>query len=480
VGLFQLRRGTDVGMTLYAALSQVETLSPEDELAGRRALSFLETFLPAVDRDQVAVLLKAALDYLDYRPLLASSGARLWRNLDKLVEDARASGMVRVRSFLDYVRTLRDVGVREGEAPARADGALRLMTIHKAKGLEFPVVVLADASRKPGGRGNPFYLMPETGLTFQVEGTDSQPLLYKLAKSIEKQADDAEELRLLYVAATRARERLIISGFLRQAQYGWSAEGWTKVFLDQCGLDARQLGEQPVRECIQLENQEQVEIWVVPDSLPEISHRVVQDEIGVDEKRVPLLEPLSVEKEDTADDDDPEHDWRATGQAYPPAAAVGSMVHAALRSWLFPGDDGLDAVLEAAAFENRLLHPRQRQEAVKKAERLLERFRTHGLWQQVAAADERLLEVPYTLARPGSRGLDTGRIDLLFRKDESWYVVDYKTDELRDEEQIREAVNQHRPQLERYRQAVCSLLHSEPVVLLCFLDAVDEVRVERI
>ncbi len=84
---------------------------------------------------------------------------------------------------LDYVRTLRDVGVREGEAPARADGALRLMTIHKAKGLEFPVVVLADASRKPGGRISPFYLKPETGLTFQVEGTDSQPLLYKTGES---------------------------------------------------------------------------------------------------------------------------------------------------------------------------------------------------------------------------------------------------------------------------------------------------------
>ena len=68
-------------------------------------------------------------------------------------------------AFLEYLAALRDVGAREGEAPAGEGGALQLMTIHKAKGLEFDLVVLADASRLSPRRAEPIYLMEEIGVS---------------------------------------------------------------------------------------------------------------------------------------------------------------------------------------------------------------------------------------------------------------------------------------------------------------------------
>lgn len=477
-GLLQLRLGAREH-SLYDSLSIVENLNPLDERARTRALEFAGTFQPRVDRDAVAVLLKGVLDWLDYRPMLASTGARLWRNLDKLVEDARTSGMVRVRSFLQYVRTLRDVGVREGEAPSRAEGAVRLMTIHKAKGLEFPIVVIADASRKAGGRSSPLYIHPQTGFVFRYDKAEVQSLLYRYARWIDAQQEKAEDLRLLYVAATRAREQLIISGFLSEQARGWNASGWTKLLLDTIGLSAEQAAEERSWREISLPNGEGVTFKVGAEH----TSKAVLTEKEPEIKRLKdgtLLESVIEEAVDTEDDEPPERDWRATGREYAPAAAVGNMVHAALRSWVFTEKDKQSELLEAAAFTEGLIEAKQRSQAVRKAERLLDRFQTIPLWGEINQAEDRYFEVPYTLPGIDNRGTDSGRIDMLFRKKNRWIVVDYKTDELRSAGDIEAAVEQYRPQMERYRRAVSELLQEDPLVKICFLDAAGEVHVEDI
>ena len=102
----------------------------------------------------VAQLLKEFLDASHYLAALRliPGGERLRRNVDKLLTDAHRSELVSVTEFLEYVAALGDVGARESEAPTEAGGAVQLMTIHKAKGLEFPVVVLADAGYTGGFR----------------------------------------------------------------------------------------------------------------------------------------------------------------------------------------------------------------------------------------------------------------------------------------------------------------------------------------
>ena len=78
------------------------------------------------------------------------------------------------------------------------------MTIHKSKGLEFPVVVLADAGKERRALSDQAYLLPEIGLALKL---DPPPMLYRLAKWQDGLQNEAESLRILYVALTRAKRK---------------------------------------------------------------------------------------------------------------------------------------------------------------------------------------------------------------------------------------------------------------------------------
>ena len=133
---------------LYGLQNDLDELNEPDRRRASFALQILETFIPLANRLPAADLLQQLVNALDYQSVLAAGKERLTRNLEKLLEDARASGLVRLRDFLDYLDSVRTVGVREGEASLESRGALQLLTIHKSKGLEFKIVVLADAARR--------------------------------------------------------------------------------------------------------------------------------------------------------------------------------------------------------------------------------------------------------------------------------------------------------------------------------------------
>ena len=93
-------------------------------------------------RTPVADLLKAFLDETDYRAALLGAGqVRATRNVSKLLADAHSSGIVGVGEFLAYIEERETAAAREGEARATAGDVVRIMSVHAAKGLEFPVVI---------------------------------------------------------------------------------------------------------------------------------------------------------------------------------------------------------------------------------------------------------------------------------------------------------------------------------------------------
>jgi ATP-dependent exoDNAse (exonuclease V) beta subunit len=157
----------------------------------------------------------------DLAILARSGGERRLANLRKLMRLAReyehAEGRD-LRGFLDFAVTQDLAEAREGEAALESDGldAVRLMTIHRAKGLEFPVVCVADLGRLGAG-GRPRLLLGHDGTAglrlAPLGGGDAVPALaYSRLAAEEDRADAEEERRLLYVAMTRARETLILSG----------------------------------------------------------------------------------------------------------------------------------------------------------------------------------------------------------------------------------------------------------------------------
>jgi ATP-dependent helicase/nuclease subunit A len=472
--LYRLRWKGLARRSIWEALNgDLEELLDHDRESAEHARQVLSSLIPLVDRLSVAELIKDLLDRTDYRAVMAAGHSRLWRNVDKLLRDAHTSRTHRVRAFLDYVQTLRDVGVREGEAPAEAEGALQLMTIHRAKGLQFEIVVLADASRISSGRAQVAYLSPEIGLTAKPDGIEASSLITKLAQWIDKRESVAEENRLLYVALTRAREKVLISGHLSEVQSGVSAGGWLKVILETLEVDVNSIADVQDRWLKrELSSGAVLAIWISAKSGEEKYPR--EGVIEWPESHLkPLYQPLYVPARDRADPEEeaePTRDWRATGEhVHAPAAAIGRMVHEVIRRWISPQDPSLDNVLEHLALQEGLVDPGQRGRAVRESRKLLERFWTDPIFERIVQAEERHHELPYTLSLPQG-GMDIGTIDLLYGDGDSWTIIDFKTDELRDEEALEKAVDEYRPQLMRYKRAANDLLDVSSQAFICFLD----------
>jgi ATP-dependent helicase/nuclease subunit A len=168
-------------------------------------------------------LLRRALRIGDYEAHVLSLpwGERRLANIHKLVRLAvsyEAQEGRDLRGFLDHVAHQQDeMEGAEPEAPAGElePDAVRLLSIHAAKGLEFPVVCLADLGRVPPSTAPSLLLDgPRVGLRLQrLDGSEAQPTLhYADLLDARRQAEAEEEERIFYVAMTRARELLLLSG----------------------------------------------------------------------------------------------------------------------------------------------------------------------------------------------------------------------------------------------------------------------------
>ena len=148
------------------------------------------------------------------------------RKLERLAREFEAREGRDLRRFAQALGVGRVGSMRETEAPppAARTGAIRLMTIHSAKGLEFPVVCLADLAHQLAER-QPQLLVDRgrVGLRLPtVERRAVDTLAYAQLRAERAASALAEEQRIVYVAMTRARDRLILSGAARFAK--WPAE----------------------------------------------------------------------------------------------------------------------------------------------------------------------------------------------------------------------------------------------------------------
>lgn len=162
---------------------------------------------------------------------------------------------------------------------------------------------------------------------------------------------------------------------------------------------------------------------------------------------------------------------------------VGTLVHEALRRWRFPDQagtepgrsEGFDDFLRLHALEAGLTDEAELRATLREARLLLARFQKHPLYAELDRA-QRHHEVPYTIEHDGQ--VKAGKIDVLYHRDGRWCIVDFKTDEIRNEGELRKRAAEHAPQVQAYMAAVRQLLRTEPEGLLCYLDVAGKVRVE--
>ncbi len=248
-GLYRMRWNGAAKRSLTAAFQQAEMIFESDDpdrAALLRAWTIVTRLRRAVGRISVGALLQRLFDATHLPAILIRAGAqRAARNLEKLVADAHEGGMISCAEFVEYVAHLRTSEVREGEARSTGEGAVQLMTVHAAKGLEWPVVVLGDLGYAPPQRAEILF-DGEFGLLIpKRRGHEEQSAAYWHVHERESMRAEAESARLLYVAATRAEELLILSGTAKKpaktGEHAVSASGWLGDLVKCSALDLSRL-----------------------------------------------------------------------------------------------------------------------------------------------------------------------------------------------------------------------------------------------
>ncbi len=190
--------------------------------AALRAKDVLIALRQMRERASLTTIIERALELTRFEAVILGlpNGLQRAANVRKLMETAREFEAHRFFGLGDFVRHLRRL-VREAprepqaQIAGEADNVVRLMTIHQAKGLEFPVVIVADLGRRPRSDSESIVMTPDYGLLAcdtVGAGDDRLPNpLVAAYRAAVKDQEQAEAARVLYVAMTRARDRLILS-----------------------------------------------------------------------------------------------------------------------------------------------------------------------------------------------------------------------------------------------------------------------------
>ncbi|MDY6852338.1 MAG: 3'-5' exonuclease, partial [Thermodesulfobacteriota bacterium] len=218
---------------------------PDDQLSAlNKAQEVLFRLSKEAGRAFSVELIETAVEKTDYLAVLLaqSQGDRKAANVQRFIEITR---QIPAQALYAPGETARFLEARladsqdDPEAQTTLEGAkaIRIMTIHQAKGLEFPVVFVPDAGHRPNPRHKAMLFGADDrfDLTFRDPemGEMRTPIDYKLFKDENLEQERAENARLLYVAATRAQDHLIFSGEIKTKNDKLSWLAWLTEFAGQ-------------------------------------------------------------------------------------------------------------------------------------------------------------------------------------------------------------------------------------------------------
>lgn len=390
--------------------------------------------------------------------LLAQDGLRRRANVRKLIERARSLEERADLSLPESIRRLKEfryTRLREPESALDAEReAVRLLTIHGAKGMEFPLVAVVDLGRPPRSMRPAFLYHKEHGVGVKArtrEGEKERPWLFGLIGEEQKRRETAEEIRLLYVALTRAQRHLILSG----GRTDQGLRGWLKRIHASWPLPEKpgvvHLGDVPVRVLGPREGRGAEGSPISPAEVVADPARYAEE--GEGKRGAGLLRRLR----GPAPEPEPDPDGRTV-------TGVKSLVECPRRTRLFrefptprlsrrEEGERASATDEGTAFHHLMeAHwnglPEPPEGGGEELRKWKEGFLRLPEVERLAGGGSAEGEVSFSVPLDG-RPL-RGTIDLLFRSESEWAVIDYKTDRASPEE----ILDRYRISLELYRLAV--------------------------
>lgn len=519
-------------LPLYVAAERMSAEDAHPDLAARctlllsclRRLRVLAVSLPA-DR-----LLESAYRETDMEAVFAArSGGRQrvanLHQLDRIARGFEQGGFRGLSAFVRYLDRLQEQGKDMAGGDTLSQEGVRLMTVHASKGLEFPVVFLA----RLGGQGSNedsrkkllFHHRVGIGmkLTDDAEGEKHIPLPHRAVQSARRLDDKAEELRVWYVALTRAREKLImvysvrdIDAALRKAQTHLLSEG---ALLPAVVLQAASPGEMLLTAALRHPGFAPYRTVAEVSSLPaETPWRIT---LCREVAPLDTAEAEDIAAEDTA--------LTATlrqrmGYVYPYTALLGvpahlaasqlshqrlSRQHVAANPPAFLQQEGLTAAEKGTALHTFMQfadYAAAAADSEAEAQRLLSagfltpqqgevlpheklrRFFDGTLYRRMTAAQEIWREYHFVVDIPAGTFTDLpaelaretvvvqGIADCVFREGDRLILVDYKTDKV---DTAAELIDRYRSQMLFYKQALEKIFGLPVAEMLLYSFALDAI-----
>jgi len=379
---------------------------------------------------------------------VASGAPRdIWRRLRFVVDQARAwvdAGGVDLRAYLQWARLQGADNARVSETvlPETDDDSVRIMTIHGSKGLEFPITVMAGmTTRFSNPTRGPSISFPPTGGYVLRLTADVTSEGYDAWRPIDDQMDEHERLRLLYVAATRARDHLVVCLHREDRKVRTGASVLAEPALASAvttPLDPAIVARRPTQP-------------PQPAPLPDRTSwrsELTESLARASARTVVAATTLAREAAHAAD---PGLDKRARDLDLPPwqkgryGTAIGRAVHGVLQVVDLATGAGLDAAAAAQAAA----------EGVANRADVIATLARQALGSTVAAeaaAGEFWREL--WVAAPVGDHLIEGYVDLLYRRRDGLVIVDWKTDHVDGDHDVAVKLERYRLQGASYAAAV--------------------------
>ena len=460
------------------------------------------------DRIPLSKLLALAVERTGYDAALLTEhlGSRKVANLRKLMDMAQEFDRAELFTLKDFVERLQTSVLEETDEEfattlPETGEVIRLMSIHQSKGLEFPVVVVADIDRKGPPHSRSAVLHPEFGALVKLQETFGQShenLGLKMYGLMEKEADEKETIRLFYVACTRAADYLILSAGTDPTVKKHSP--WFQLvesrFDVATGLprtdpllgssaaatagretipDIRAHNRPPQATTVSHTSEKQIPIpqfadllvMTPPAEIPELAIRLERSTDEVPPASVSRLESIDAELRGVshACSDRPRDSEGMLDSDQ--ATALGSLVHAVLEridfahpvGWVQLLDDAIEGVQDDL-----------NQETIGIAKEMLARLVTSSIMGDIAAAKTLYREVDFAMqwqvANSTSRTLIRGVIDLLYEDAQGgWHILDYKTNNFSAHAEDSQILNPYEFQLGIYAHAVTQWIGVAPCEL---------------
>ncbi len=419
------------------------------------ALSRLRRWWSMGRRLPADVVVGALIDELGLLPYLAAgeaggSNAGALAYVMNAVRAAGVNGDTSLRAALVALEEALQADDVEAPLQPGRDDVVKVMNLHKAKGLEAEVVILAHPAGRPVVPAKSVVERPAAGDprgAFVIEYSSGRfsktrvaaPREWDELAAREEPFEEAEETRLLYVAATRARRELLVAYCAESAK----KSPWEAFYPYRDDLT----------EELELAPVEPPERRPVALAAGEMRQRVEALERDRSARNAPSYAITSVTKLVKHDASIFAVDSAGLGRAW------GNAVHQSLEAAGGAAGDSIEAICRTALLDNDLAvgddgEPEDLAELIA----LVNGVRESDTWQRAEAAEASLVEAPFALC-VGEDGAEDGDedttivegvIDLAFRETDGWVIVDYKTDVVDDPENLARRREQYRAQVDAY------------------------------